>query len=407
MSNFSYKAIDENGMAVSGVVDADSTVMVENVLTARGYIPTKIKEVSTASFLDIWHKINAKTGAVKIPELIIFTKQLRSLLRAGISIVRLLKVIELQTQNRTLRRIANIISRKVKQGMSLADCVDEHPAVFSPLYRAMIRAGEISGSLPEVLKRLVFILDHEKKVKAEIVSAIRYPILVLFTLAAAFFTLLTYVIPKFATMFEKANIDLPLPTRIALGLYNLLSDYWHILIVAAFTLIVGLVFFLRTEEGKYIKDSILLKIPVIGPLFVKTAMARFASIFAILHASGINILETMTILSGTIGNTAISRTFDDIRERVKEGEGIANPLKSARHFPPMVVDMVAIGEESGNLEEMLRDITEHYDDEVEYQVKGLEGYIGPVLIVMLAAVVGFFALAIFMPVWEMSKIAKY
>ncbi len=170
-------------------------------------------------------------------------------------------------------------------------------------------------------------------------------------------------------------------------------------------LVVGLVYLLRTEEGRYIGDGILLKIPFIGSLLVKAAMARFTSIFAILHASGIRVLDSMEILSGTIGNTAISRTFDEIRERVKEGEGISEPLLSAKYFPPMVSDMIAIGEESGNLEEMLHEITEHYDDEVEYQVKGLEGYIGPLLIVLLAGMVGFFALAVFLPVWDMASIA--
>jgi type IV pilus assembly protein PilC len=165
-----------------------------------------------------------------------------------------------------------------------------------------------------------------------------------------------------------------------------------------------LIFYLKTEDGRYIKDSILIKAPVFGPLFLKAAMSRFASIFAILHTSGVNVLEIMDILAETIGNSAVSRTFDDVRDRVKMGEGIAEPLRSSKHFPRMVVDMIAVGEESGNLEEMLQDITEHYDDEVAYQVKGLEELISPVLIVMLAAIVGFFALAIFMPIWKMATV---
>ena len=405
MTDFSYKAIDEGGMAVTGVINADSVVMAENVLVARGHIPSKIKEVRDMSIADIWYRYQARSGVVKPKDLILFTKQLRSMFRAGVPIVRLLRVIELQTQNRTLRNIASVMTKKVKQGVSLTDCVEEYPKVFSPLYRAMIKAGEISGSLPDVLKRLIHVIDHENKVRADVKEALRYPVLVLITLSAAFFVLLGWVMPVFARMFEKANIDLPLPTRIAIGLYDFLSVYWYIMGGGIVALVVALVYIVRTEEGRYIADGILLKIPFIGSLLVKAAMARFTSIFAILHASGIRILDSMDILSGTIGNTAISRTFDEIRERVKEGESISEPLKSAKHFPPMVSDMIAIGEESGNLEEMLHEITEHYDDEVEYQVKGLEGYIGPLLIVLLAAMVGFFALAVFMPVWDMAKVS--
>jgi type IV pilus assembly protein PilC len=405
MTGFSYKAIDENGMGVTGVIDADSIVIAKNLISERGHIPTKIKEVSNVSISDIWYQFLARAGAVKTSELVLFTKQFRNMLRAGVPIVRLLKVLELQTQNRTLRRITRVMLKKVKQGASLTDCVEEYPTVFSPLYCAMVKAGEISGSLPDVLKRLIYVIDHEKKVKSDLNAAIRYPMLVLFTLAVAFFVLLTYVMPKFAKLFENANVDLPLPTRITIGLHGFFADYWYFVVGGIAALVAIISYLLRTEEGIYFRDNVFLRIPIIGPLYIKVAMARFTSIFAILHASGIRIMDSMNILSGTIGNTAISRTFDEIRERVKEGEGISGPLKSAKHFPPMVSDMIAIGEESGNLEEMLQDITDHYDDEVEYHVKGLEQVIGPILIVLLAAMVGFFALSIFLPIWEMTKLA--
>jgi type IV pilus assembly protein PilC len=404
MTNFSYKAVDEDGMVVSGVVEVDSIEIAGNVLSKRGYIPTKIKEVRDLSIVDTWHRVNARTGAVRLPELVLFTKQLRCLIRAGIPIVRLLGIVENQTQNRTLKRIANMMLRSVKHGVSLSDCVDQYPSVFSFVYRSIVRAGEISGNLPEVLKRLIFILEHERKVKTQIASAVRYPIFVLFTLAGAFIVLLTFVVPKFIRIFERAEIVLPLPTQIIVGLHNFFGEYWQVLIGITFALVVGLTFYLKTEDGRYTKDSILIKVPVLGPLFLKAAMSRFASIFGILHTSGVNVLEIMNILAETIGNAAISRTFDDVRDRVKMGEGIAEPLRSSKYFPGMVVDMIAVGEESGNLEEMLQDITEHYDDEVAYQVKGLEELISPILIVMLAAIVGFFALAIFMPIWKMATV---
>jgi type IV pilus assembly protein PilC len=284
--------------------------------------------------------------------------------------------------------------------------MERYPTVFSPLYCNIVKAGEISGSVPEVLKRLIYIIEHEQKIKAKIKDALRYPIIVVGALGISFFVLLTYVIPKFAVLFEKAGVELPLPTRLAIQLYTFMADYWQILIVGMGALIVGLVVSLRTEEGKYVRDSIYLKLPLVGAIFVKAAMSRFASIFAILHASGVSVVNSMNILSGTIGNVVIAKAFDNMSERLKEGQGITEPLKSSAVFPPMVIDMIAIGEETGNLEDMLQEISNHYDDEVEFSVNSISEYLGPILIAGLAGNVGFFAMAIFLPMWEMINLVK-
>jgi len=269
----------------------------------------------------------------------------------------------------------------------------------------MINAGEISGTLPDVLTRLISIIEHEAKVKQDIRSAMQYPLIVLIALSFAFVFLLTFVIPKFVTVFASAKIDLPLPTQIAMQLYHVLSDFWGILIVLVAGSIAGLHFYFKTAPGRFTKDAILLNMPLFGPLLQKSALSRFASIFSILQASGVPVMQALEVLSGTIGNMAISREFDKIREKVREGQGISGPLGAAKYFTPMVVDMVAIGEESGNLEDMLRQISIHYDDEVSYAIKRLSDLIGPILIVGLASVVGFFALAIFMPMWDLTKMA--
>ncbi len=282
----------------------------------------------------------------------------------------------------------------------------KHPALFSPLYLSMINAGEISGTVPDILGRLIDIIEHEAKIKSDIKSALQYPIIVLIALGIAFFVLLTFVIPKFAAIFAKAGLTLPWPTKIAMLMYQGLANYWFILIAGAVGLILVLRTYFKTAHGRYALDAFFLKLPLFGPLFQKAAMSRFASIFAILQASGVPVMQAMEVLSGTIGNTAISREFDRVREKIKEGQGISGPLGSAKYFTPMVVDMVAIGEESGNIEDMLRQIAIHYDDEVAYAVKRLSDNIGPILIVGLAAVVGFFALAIYMPMWDMTKMVK-
>jgi type IV pilus assembly protein PilC len=218
--------------------------------------------------------------------------------------------------------------------------------------------------------------------------------------------LLTFVIPKFVNIFLGAGLKLPLPTVICMFLYDFFSEYWYLLLGGVAAMIVALNYYLRTDQGRYVRDAFLMKVPIIGPLFIKAAMSRFASIFAILQSSGVSVLDSMKILSGTIGNTAIARQFDMINERLEEGRGIAVPLKSAKYFTPIVTNMIAVGEESGNLDEMLKEVSDHYDVELEYAMKKLSDAIGPILTIGLAAVVGFFALAIFLPMWDLIKIVR-
>jgi len=407
MPNYTYQAINERGAIITGNIEAESADRAAGMLAERGYIPSKVKEKSSGVRSEQWLKIRQKMRPVKITDLIIFTKQFRALFKAGVPIVRAFQVLESQTQDRTLKKAIASMSQSIKQGSTLTAAMEKHNTIFSPLYCSMISAGEMSGSVPEALERLIYIIEHEAKIKSDIKSALQYPIIVTIALAIAFFVLLTFVIPKFVAMFSKAGIALPLPTKIALILYQFLSSYWYLLISGVIVMIVVVRIYLKTEHGQYVKDTIILRLPILGPLFVKAAMSRFASIFGILQSSGVPVMTAMKVLSGVIGNKAISSEFDRVRDQMKEGRGIAVPLSSAKYFPPMVVDMVAIGEETGNIEEMLKQVTIHYDDEVGYSVKRLSDLIGPVLVVGLAVVVGFFALAIFLPMWDLTKMAQH
>ncbi|KAF0157768.1 MAG: type IV pilus assembly protein PilC [Syntrophaceae bacterium] len=406
MADYIYSAINETGNTVSGSIEAETEDMVSSTLASRNLIPIKI-EIKDKSKISISSLLSFNFGgSVKTKDLILFTKQFRSMMQAGVPILRLMQVLENQTQDKTLKRVVTAIGHDVKDGLTLNAAMKKFPSIFSPLFLSMINAGEVSGSVPEILGRLIDIIEHEAKIKSDIKSALQYPITVLIALGVAFFVLLTFVIPKFVDIFAKAGIALPLPTKIAMFLYQGLADYWYIIIIALVALIVGLRYYFKTVAGRYALDAFLLKMPLFGTLFQKAAMSRFASIFAIMQASGVPVMKTMEVISDTIGNTAISREFDRVRERIQEGQGISGPLKSAKYFTPMVVDMVAIGEESGNIEDMMRQVSIHYDDEVSYAVKGLSDAIGPILIVGLAAVVGFFAMAIFLPMWDMTKMVK-
>ncbi len=405
MPTFSYKAINENGNKMAGALEAQSIEEATSILVARNLIPEKINMEERKSADSLWSKMMSAADNVRVADLIIFTKQFRSMLSAGVPIIRLLQVLEAQTESRVLRNAISAIIMDIRQGSTLSEAMQKYPKIFSTLYCAMIKAGEISGNVPGVLDRLIYIIEHEAKVKSDIKAALRYPMIVLIALSIAFIVLLTFVVPQFASIFSKAGLVLPWPTKFAMLLHAFLINYWYFILALALIIIFSLIAYFKTPQGKFVRDSFLLELPILGPLFKKAALSRFASIFAILQTSGVPVMQSLSILQETIGNEAIARAFEHVRERIEEGAGISAPLKTAKYFTPMVIDMIAIGEESGNMDEMLREITKHYDDEVEYAVKGLSDAIGPILIVGLAAVVGFFALAIFMPMWDLTKLA--
>jgi len=407
MPKFSYEAINETGASISGVIDAESLDAARTLLLNRGYIPSRVAGASErgALFGLTWESLQMRLGAVSMQELILFTKQFRTMFLAGVPIMRLLEVLEVQVANPKLRQIVTEITQDVREGSPLSDALAKHPKTFNTLYRSMIKAGEASGTIPEVLQRLIYILEHEHKIKSDVKSALQYPIIVVVALGIAFFVLLNYVIPRFVGIFARVGVDLPWPTRVSLMLHRALTDYWFITLTLVVAVVAGAAYYFRTEQGRFMRDAFLLRVPLLGSLFMKSAMSRFASIFSILQSSGVPVMSSLQILSGTIGNTAIAREFDQVRDRVEEGRGISGPLSTARYFTRMVIQMVAIGEESGQLDEMLQAVSVHYDDEVAFAVKRLSDAIGPVLVVGLAVVVGFFALAVFLPMWDLTKIA--
>lgn len=407
MPKYSYEAINETGASVNGTIEADSPDAARTLLLNRGWIPSRVAGASErAALLGIsWASLQQRVGGVSMQELILFTKQFRTMFLAGVPIMRLLEVLEVQVANPKLKQIVTEISQDVREGAPLSDAMAKHPKTFNTLYRSMIKAGEASGTIPEVLARLIYILEHEHKIKSDVKSALQYPIIVVAALGIAFFVLLNYVIPRFVGIFARVGVELPWPTKVSLFLHHLLTDYWFVTLAVLIGLVAGASYYFRTEQGRFVRDAFLLRVPLLGPLFMKSAMSRFASIFSILQASGVPVMNSLQILSGTIGNTAIAREFDQVRDRVEEGRGISGPLSTARYFTPMVIQMVAIGEESGQLDEMLQAVSVHYDDEVAFAVKRLSDAIGPVLVVGLAFVVGFFALAVFLPMWDLTKIA--
>ncbi len=400
MATYRYKAIDGAGRTVMDEIVADSPDQAGERLASKGMTLLALKERKTKA-----KSRGGASGSVRDEELILFTTQLATMLRAGVPILRSVEILESEAENPRLKAVCGEMAADIRGGAPLNTALRRHPKVFPPLYRNMVSAGESSGSLPQVLQRLIYIISHEHKVRSEVRSVLQYPIMVVVVLASSMGVLLTTVVPRFAEVYRNAGIDLPLPTRICIAMSDFLRNEWMALLIAVALVAVGVVALRRTDAGRYWMDRLVLRIPYVGRVITKAALSRFASIFSILQASGVGMIETIDILAGTLGNRAMVREFRGVQEKVEHGHGLSRPLAAATYFTPMFVSMVAIGEETGKLDEMLKEIAVHYDAEVEFATKRLTGAIGPLLIVLLAAVVGFFALAVYMPMWDLAKIA--
>ena len=401
MARYSYKAVDTAGKTASGELDAQNPDHANTLLAAQGLTLLDITETGTGPALrGRW----SGRRSVHPEQLILFTKQLATMLRAGIPVLRVFDILETQSDNPRLQEVCRSITTDVRSGSNLYRAMRRHPDVFSPLYASMVRVGESGGALPQILQRLIYVISHEYKVKSDVRAVLQYPVMVLICLAAAFIVLVTMVIPRFAAVYVRAEVNLPLPTRLCLGLSTFLRQEWPLLLLLTAVAVLGLFLALRTDTGRYWRDRLILKIPLIGPLVIKASLSRLASVFSILQATGVGILDSIQLLAGTIGNAAIGRELLKVQSQLEEGRGIARPLMGARYFTPMFVNMVAIGEETGNLDEMLKEISTHYDAEVEYATRRLTTAMGPCLIVALAAMVGFFALAVYLPMWDMARV---
>lgn len=405
MPHFRYEALNDAGARLTGSIQADSEAQAKTLIAGQGNYPLSLRKVAgNGSKTSGVGAQKLFSGRVRAEELILFSKQMRTMLMAGISVIDLLEILQEQVQNPTLRRAIGVVQEDLRQGSSIHGAMSRHPRVFSKLYCAMIRAGEISGTLPRVLERIIFLIEHENNVRKKIKTALTYPIIVLVSLFGAFLFLLTFVLPQFLGVFQSAGVELPLPTRVCMVLYEYLVSHWYLLLGGFGLISLGLFLTYHTDAGKLLWHTVFLRLPLIGVVLQKASMSRFASIFSLLQSSGVSILESLSILRDIIGNSAIAREFDLLQEKLREGRGISGPLRTSKTFTPMIVSMIAVGEETGNLDEMMSVMSNHYDDEVDYAVNQMSELITPVLTLLLAGMVGFFAVAIFLPLWSMTSI---
>ena len=402
MPTFTYKALTEDGSSLKGTIEAESQPLAAMQLDTMGYIPISISEKKPSIFDDP----GSRFEKVKAEDLIFFTRQLYTVIKAGISLLSGLKALEEQTENKKLKKVLSIVAKDIDGGKSFSDSLSAHPEVFNELYVNMIEAGEIGGSLDEILERLIIMLEFSRKTSANLKAAIRYPIMVVVSLFVAFGVIITFVIPKFAVIFEKSTVALPIPTRIMMLLNFLVQNYWYYGVFIAGALVAAFFLYTRSKSGKLQWDYLKLKIPILGNVFLKIYMSRFSSMLETLSRSGTSIVIALEVVSRTIGNEYIAHKINGIAEQVKTGKGITNSLRESKVFPPLVIQMVQTGEETGALDEMLGEITNYYEREIDYTVSRMSSYIEPILTVGLGIMVLFIALAIFLPWWDMMEAFK-
>ncbi len=400
MPNFRYKVRDRAGKPILGVIGAKNTEMLIEYFKSMGYTPITVREQKGIGILDLKRKVKKIT----LKDINMMTRQLATFEGAGMPILSSLKALEEQTENWRLKEIVTKIKKDVEAGSELSDALEQFPNVFSTLYINMARAGETAGKLHDILLRLAELGEKDADTQAQIKSATRYPLIVIIVISAVFLGITTFILPKFAKLFERFNTELPLPTRVMLLINKLFQSYWYILIIAIVALIVGFRLFVKSKTGRKIWDAFVLKMPVFGKLIQNVIMSRFSRIMGTLLQSGLPVLKALDITSGVLGNVIVAKALDDVKDNVKEGRGMSGPLALHKIFPPMVVHMVAAGEESGALDSLLVKIAEHFDAEVESAIKNLTTLIEPILIFFLGFIVMGLALAIFLPMWNMSRL---
>ncbi|MEW6008544.1 MAG: type II secretion system F family protein [Candidatus Omnitrophota bacterium] len=400
MPNFRYKVRDRVGKPILGVIGAKNTEMLIEYFKSMGYTPITVREQRGIGILEFRRKLKKIT----LKDINMMTRQLATFEGAGMPILSGLKALEDQTENWRLKEIVTKIKKDVEAGSELSDALEQFPNVFSNLYVNMARAGETAGKLHEILLRLAELGERDANTQAQIKSATRYPLIVIIVICAVFLGITTFILPKFANLFERFNTELPLPTRVMLGINTAFHRYWYILLIAVIAVIVGFRFFVRSKGGRKIWDAFVLNMPIFGKLIQDVIMARFSRIMGTLLQSGLPVLKALDITSGVLDNVIVAKALDDVKDNVREGRGMSQPLALHKVFPPMVVHMVAAGEESGALDSLLVKIAEHFDAEVESAIKNLTTLIEPILIFILGIIVLGLALAIFLPMWNMSRL---
>jgi type IV pilus assembly protein PilC len=395
---YTYKARDKGGNVLNGTIVADNEALVLARLREQGFVPLEVGKQGRSMNIELTKK------KVKLKELAVFSRQFATMVNSGLPILRALAILSDQTENPELQRVLGVVRTDVEQGASLSGAMVKHPKVFNDLFVAMVKSGETGGSLDDVLLRLADMIENEVKLRGKIKSAMTYPVAVVALVVLIMSAMLLFVVPQFQSIYAGLGGSLPLPTRVLLTVSNIFKKLWYIILIGS---LVGRFFFKRwkkTPSGRAAVDRGKLRVPIFGPLFQKVALSRFASTLAMLLKSGVPILQALEIVSETVNNRVVAIAIEDVQQSVREGESMAKPLSSHAVFPPMVVQMLAVGEETGQVDTMLEKVASFYDAEVEAQVDALTSLIEPLLIAVIGGCVGAAVIALYMPMFNIIKL---
>ena len=403
MTTFAYKVRDRSGKIFSGDMEGDNRETVVARLREMNYFISSVTEKKGKFLLSTNITI---FNRVKLRDMTIFYRQFATMVNAGLTLVSSLDILSEQVENPSLSKIIKVIKTDVESGSTLAEAMSKKPEVFSELYISMIRAGEVGGVLDEILNKIADLMEKEFALRQKVKSAMSYPSFVAGAAVIMSVFMLTFILPQFVGVFKQFGGDLPALTQFFVTLTILFNKYWY-LFFAVFAGIIFLIFaYLKTPNGKLANDKFKLNVPIFGEINRKTAVARFTRILGTLIKSGVPILEALTVSSNAIGNLIISRSVLEAKNRIKEGQSISGPLKASGVFPLMVTQMIMVGEESGELEEMLVNVAKFYDEEVDRAVERLTSIIEPLMRAFIALTVGVMIIAMYLPIFSMVNLIQ-
>ncbi len=403
-NTFAYRVRTREGKITEGTMEADSNTVVAQRLRAQNMIPIEIKQQSGGMSLKREFALPQK---VKLKDLAIFSRQFATMIASGLSLLRSLNILAEQTENKTLAKTITAVRDEVESGTSLSSAMSKHPKVFKSLFISLVKAGETGGQLDEVLLRVADSFEKDYKLRQKIKAAMTYPVVVFMIAIVLVTIMLIFIVPTFAAMFTSLGGELPLPTKILLFLSEKAIIIIPIVVVVSIT---SFILYKRTrassEPFTYRTDKIKLKVPVFGHLFTLIAISRFSRTLALLMRSGVPVLQALEITSDAAGNRVVGRAALDVRDSVREGESISGPLKNHPVFPPMVVQMIAVGEDTGQVDDMLDKIAEFYEQETESTTESLTALLEPLMIAVLGGLVGSMVIALYMPMFKIFDLIK-
>ncbi len=408
MPVYEYTALDKAGKSRNGIIDADSAVAARQKLRGTGIFPVEVKETTARPKDDPSGQVTVSTlfRRVTPAEIAVLTRQLSTLLGAGITLVSALEALITQLTNPLLKKIMAHIKESVNEGNSLAFALSQHPKVFSQIYINMVRAGEASGSLDLVLDRLAEYSEHQQALRGRVNAALAYPVFMFFIGTLVLLFLVTVVVPQITKVFSDMHQTLPLPTLILINVSDFLKTFWWLLLAGLVAAIILLKQFRKTPRGSYIWDEIKIRVPIFGSISLRLAIARFGRTLGNLLDSGVPLLTALQIVRNIVNNVLIADVIDKAMDEIQAGKSLAAPLSRSTWFPPIAIQMISVGEQSGELEKMLNKIADIYEREAESRITVMTSMLEPIMILVMALVVGFMLISILLPIFEMNTMIK-